>query len=119
MAEPWFDPNVFGAYFGAIGGGVGGTLGGLWGALAGWLAPRGKAKLLVVGLGWLILTAAVGCLGLGVYALTAGQPYGIWYPPLLVGIVIPSVVGGLLPMVYRRYRQADQRKMQAEEFRHE
>lgn len=117
MAEPWFDPNVFGPWFGAIGGGLGGTLGGIWGALVGTLAPRGRAKRLVVGLGWLILTAGVACLGLGLYALISGQPYAIWYPPFLIGILIPSVVGGLLPVVYLRYRQADERRLQAENFR--
>jgi hypothetical protein len=117
MAEPWFNPDVFGAYFGGIGGSLGGIFCGMWGAAAGSLAPRGKAKLLIVGVGWLIFTVGVGCLGVGFVALIAGQPYGIWFAPLLSGIIVSIVCGGLLPLVYLRYRQADLRKLQAEEFR--
>lgn len=43
MAEPWFDPNTFGAYFGGIGGGVGGTLLGVLGGLRVYWQARTKA----------------------------------------------------------------------------
>ena len=119
MAEPWFNPEVFGAYFGGIGGSLGGVFCGTWGAAVGSLAPRGKARTLIVGLGWVILAVGVGALGLGLVALVAGQPYGIWYAPLLSGFVVTIVTGILLPMVYLRYRQADLRKLQGEEFRQE
>jgi hypothetical protein len=119
MAEPWFNPDVFGPYFGGIGGGLGGVICGTWGAAVGFLAPHGKAKTLIIGFGWFILAVGVGALSLGMVALVAGQPYGIWYAPLLLGFVVTLVTGILLPMVYLRYRQADLRKLQAEEFRQE
>jgi hypothetical protein len=119
MSEPWFNPDMFGAYFGGIGGSLGGVFCGTWGAAVGCLAPRGKVKTLIVGIGWFILAVGVGALGLGLVALVAGQPYGIWYAPLLLGSVVSIVTGILLPMVYLRYRQADLRKLQAEEFRQE
>jgi hypothetical protein len=56
-------------------------------------------------------------LAFGVAAWVSGQPYGIWYPCLLMGVVLTVVVGGLLPVVYLRYRQADERRLKAEEFR--
>jgi hypothetical protein len=119
MTEPWFNPDVFGAYFGGIGGSLGGVLCGTWGAAVGSLAPRGKAKTLIVGIGWFILAVGVGALGLGLVALAAGQPFGIWYTPLLAGLVVTLVNGILLRIVYSRYREADLRKLQAEEFRQE
>jgi hypothetical protein len=119
MAEPWINPDVFGPYFGGIGGSLGGVFCGTWGAAVGLLAPRGKAKTLIVGFGWFILAVGVGALGLGLVALVAGQPYGIWYAPLLAGFVVTVVTGILLPMVYLRYHQADLRKLQAVEFRQE
>jgi hypothetical protein len=89
----------------------------VWGALAGTLAPRGKGRAVVLGLGWLFVVVGVSQLVFGLYALAAGQPYGIWYGPCLVGVIIPLVVGGLLPVVRRRYAEAEGRRMQAEGFR--
>jgi hypothetical protein len=119
VAEPWFDPNTFGAWFGAIGGGIGGSLGGLWGALGGVLAPRGKGRAFILGFGWLMVVAGVVSLAFGLYALAVGQPYGIWYGPVLLGIIVTTVVGSLMPVVRLRYRQADERRLQAEDFRQE
>ena len=48
-----------------------------------------------------------------------GQPYGIWYGPVLLGVIATAVIGGLMPMAHRAYRQADERRLQAEEFRQE
>ena len=54
---------------------------------------------------------------LGLYALLAGQPYGIWYGPLLCGTIYTTVVGGLIPAVRLRYRQAEERRLEAEALR--
>ena len=117
MAEPWTDPNTFGAYAGAILGGGGGTLAGIWGALAGTLAPRGKAKTLVLGFG--IGLAALGAIlaGVGLYALIDGQPYGIWYPLVLAGAIVALVTGTLIPLVRKRYAEAEARVLAAEQMR--
>jgi hypothetical protein len=117
VAEPWFDPNTFGAWFGTIGGGVGGPLGGLWGGLAGRLAPQGKGRAWVLGIGWGFFGAGVLLLAAGVYALVAGQPYGIWYGPCLIGGLFTLLFGILTPVVRHRYDEAEQRRLQAEDFR--
>ena len=117
MAEPWFDPNTFGAYAGAILGGGGGTLAGLWGALAGTLAPRGKAKALVLGMGTLLAICGAILAGVGIYAWIESQPYGIWYPLVLSGAIIAGLCGGLTPMIAKRYAEADARRLAAEQFR--
>jgi hypothetical protein len=117
MSAPWFDENLFGAMVGGIGGGVGGLLGGTWGALVGTLAPKGKGRAWVIPIGWCFVAIGVLSLAFGLYALVAGQPYGIWYAPCLLGVVLAGVTGGLMPVVYKRYAEADARKLQAEEFR--
>jgi hypothetical protein len=117
MAEPWFDENTFGALYGAIVGGGGGTLSGLWGSLAGTLAPQGKARAFVLGAAWVIVAFGLSQLAFGLFALTAGQPFGIWFFPSLVGVILTLVVNQLIPVVKQRYAEADARKMEAEALR--
>ena len=50
-------------------------------------------------------------------ALVQSQPYHVWYPFGLMGLIMTSVMGGLFPVVRARYRQADERKMEAESLR--
>ena len=116
MAAPWFDENLM-TWWGVIGGGGGGSLVGLWGTLVGILAPRGKGRAVLIPIGWCFVAAGVLSLAFGLYALAVGQPWGIWYGPVLVGGVITFVVGSLIPVVYKRYAEAEARRVQAEDFR--
>jgi hypothetical protein len=109
MVEPWFDGNTYAWLPGTLIG----TLGGVWGALVGTLAPRGKAKGLVYGSLAILLTSAVICLIAGIVALVSHQPYGVWYGLLLPGVIGLGVLGPLSPLAFNTYRQAEQRKMQA------
>jgi hypothetical protein len=117
MSEPWFNPVWFGALYGSIVGGVGGSLAGLLGGLAGWLAPQGKGRPWILGGFMVFIIFGLLNLAVGVYALAAGQPYGIWYPLLLVGVVLTIVESILFPVVRRRYREAEERRLEAETFR--
>ncbi|KAA3608716.1 MAG: hypothetical protein DWQ01_11470 [Planctomycetota bacterium] len=116
-AEPWFDPNTFGAWFGAIGGGVGGSLIGIFGAMAGVLAPKGKGRTLVLGGMAAFAILGVAILGIGLTALFSGQPYGIWYPMVLAGAIIAIVCLAVRPGIAKVYRQAEQRRIDAESLR--
>jgi hypothetical protein len=118
MATPWFDENVFGAWFGAIAGGGGGMLAGLIGAAAGVLAPRGKGRALVLGGMAALVVLGLAFLALGLVALAAGQPFGIWFGPVLVGVVFTVVCGSLIPVVRGAYARAEERRLQAEALRH-
>lgn len=109
MSEPWFNPN----YFAWIPGTLLGVLGGTWGGLAGMMAPRGKAKGLVLGLGFGLLAASALLLVVAVVAWAQGQPYGVWYGLGLPGIIGPVVLGANLPNIVRVYRMAEGRKMEA------
>lgn len=118
MAEPWFEPNTFGALFGAIVGGGGGTLIGIFGGVAGsYLIPRGKGRGFV--LGTLVTVAGLGLvmLAIGIYALVVGQPYGIWYPILLCGVIFSVVCGSMVPAIRKQYAAAEQRRLEAESIR--
>jgi hypothetical protein len=117
MAEPWFDESTFGALFGSIVGGVGGSLMGILGGLAGWLAPKGVGRSWMVGAFGVFLLGGLVSLCFGIYALTCGQPYGIWYPLLLCGVLFTALTGGLLPVLRRRYAEAEQRRLEAENIR--
>ena len=109
MTEPWFDPNRYAWVFGAALGIVGGTLG----SLAGTLAPRGKAKPLVMGLLVATLVACALMLAAAIIAFMNEQPYGVWYGLGLPGVVGLLVMGGLMPVIQQRYREAEQRRLSA------
>jgi hypothetical protein len=118
MSEPWFDPNAFGAWYGSIAGGVGGTLIGMLGGIAGGvLIPRGKGKAFVLGAMALFTVLGAMSLLVGVVALLVGQPYGIWFPLCLVGVIYAGVCGPLIPTIKRRYRQAEELRMEAASIR--
>lgn len=114
--NPWWSSETA-VWFGIIGGGVGGPLIGSLGAAMGILAPRGKCKGFIVGTQSAF--AGIGALLLlgGIVAVIAGQPYHVYYPALITGFVAAAVMGGLLPVTLARYRQAEKRKLDAEEFR--
>lgn len=109
MNEPWFPP-----YYGWIFGVTVGLMGGVMGTLMGIYAPAGKAKKLIFGLYWASLSLSVIFLLLGLVALLAGQPYGVWYGLLLSGCIGCFVLGFNYFTLVNAYRRAEQRKMTAQ-----
>jgi hypothetical protein len=108
-AGAWFNPNLY-AW---IPGTVLGCLGGIFGAMFGFLAPRGRACALVIGMQVAFIVVSLALLVVGIAALVAGQPYGIWYGFSLPGLIGTIVFTVLLPVVRRRYVAAEMRKSQA------
>lgn len=114
VVEPWFsNPGMVG---GLVGAGVG-LLGALYGCAVGVLAPRGMARGLVMTLHWFALALGAAFIVAGVTALIKGQPYGVWYALLLPGVLMAVLMGTMTPLIRLRYRQAEHRRLQAEEFR--
>lgn len=112
MTEWWTDHDA--AIIASVGGAVLGVAAGIYGTLVGLFAHRGIGRGPLIGfhvglvvLGFVALVAGIG-------AAIARQPYHVYYPPLLLGGITTFVMGGLLPMVILRYRQAEARKMDAE-----
>lgn len=111
-AEPWFAEDTM-IYFGAYGGAAVGVIGGLLGAAAGVLAPQGKGRGLILN-----TMLVLGCLGVvslltGILAAVLGQPYVVYYPFLLLGLILSSVMFAVRPAVSKRYQEAEQRKVEA------
>jgi hypothetical protein len=104
----WWDDQTAGAV-----GGILGTVLGCLGGLIGSLSVRGKARQLVLGLVGTVCALGVVCLGAGAVALGCRQPYAVWFPLLLMGVLGTALMGGMLPSVRRRYQQVELRKMEA------
>lgn len=114
--SPWWT-ELTGTYIGAFGGAGLGTLGGIYGAVAGTLAQRGRARRVVLGVHVAILATGLVALAAGIVAVSMGQPYHVFYPLLLIGVVISAVMGSLWPAMRRRYMDAERRHLEAEEIR--
>lgn len=97
---------------GRLGGLAGGSLGVL-GALVGVLAATGRARRVVLGLLKLIIAICGAGLLLGLAALALGQPYGVYYPLILLGVIGVAVPAGLLGSLKKRYEQLELRRMSA------
>jgi hypothetical protein len=107
-AHPWWS-NHTAALVGGLGGGILGCLGGLIGVLGG----MGKCRGLVI-----TLLGIMTCLGIilgvaGIAALARHQPYAVWYPLLMIGILLLVICPFLLPVVRRRYQELELRRMQS------
>jgi hypothetical protein len=111
MIEPWFDPNAY-AW---IPGTLLGVAGGIEGTLAGLCAPKGKCKTLVLAVHFAILQICCLLLAVGVVAMIAGQPYGVWYGLGFPGLLGLAIFGPLTLVVRRRYVEAELRKSMAED----
>jgi hypothetical protein len=66
---------------------------------------------LVLGLGWVLFGVSLVLLAAGLTALMNGQPYGVWYGLGMGGLIGTVVLGPLLPVVKKRYREAQERRM--------
>jgi hypothetical protein len=105
--------NRFGTYAGAIGGSLFGILGGGIGLLV-WLgAPRRVVFACVYG----ELALGVTLLVAGMVALLTAQPYAVYYPLLLLGVISTFVLGFMLPGLRQRYLAIEQQRMRAQEIR--
>ena len=109
MNEPWFDANLYAWIPGTSVGIIGGVLG----SLAGVFAPRGRAKSLVLSGHLLMIVVSAILLIAGVVAFVQGQPYGVWYGLGLPGLIGMIVFGALYPVVLKRYREAEARRLTA------
>jgi hypothetical protein len=98
-------------------GGAAGSAVGLFGALIGVLCSLGRGRRLVLA-GLLALgISGLALLTLGGIALALGQPYAVWYPLLLLGVLDPVLAFSLLPTARRRFEALELRRMRAADAR--
>ena len=112
FAGEWFDART-GHFYGGWAGAFWGCFAGLIGILAGILAPRGKGRRLVLGMITFVGLAGVIHLVIGVLALCLGQPYHVWYPLILLGVIFVPLSPYIFFMIRKQYEQTELRKLQA------
>ena len=109
-AGQWFGDRSAGLL-----GGIGGALIGLWGALIGVLASRGKARHFVLASANALLVIGIASLVGGAAAVATAQPYAVYYPLLLIGIILVVVFGKMRGNLSARYEQSELKKMQSKD----
>ena len=98
------------------GGWIGGVLGSLLGVLGGllaWLSARGKSPRFVVITYKLLIGCGVISLLAGGTALLTHQPYGVWFPLLLIGVLLLLIVPFRLRQTKKLYADLELRRMAA------
>ncbi len=104
----WFG----GSQAGFLGGLAGGFVG-LLGVLIGWLGSRGRARRFVLGAMGLMALIGVAGLAVGLLALARSQPWVVYYPFGLAGLICLVLPVCLYRPVRRRYEQIELRRMRA------
>ncbi|MBI2840330.1 MAG: hypothetical protein HYX75_18595 [Acidobacteria bacterium] len=95
---------------------LGGTFGaiiGCIGAIIGWLVSKGRARRAAIGVMGTLIVLGVLELAVGAASLMYSQPYHVWYPLMLGGILEVTIFGALLFVARRRYRDIELRRMRA------
>ncbi len=94
-------------------GGIAGAAIGILGAIIGTLCGLGRGRTIAVALAWCVLATGVAALLAGGVAAASGQPYAVYYPLLLLGVIATLVMGGNMRSIGRRFAEAELRRMEA------
>ena len=92
-------------------GGLGGALIGCLGGLIAWFVSRGKARAFVVVVTVLLLCLGTLCALTGVLAVALGQPYAVYFPLLLGGVLLLGIFIPALLKYHKRYEDVELRRM--------
>jgi hypothetical protein len=111
MMEPWLDPIRFGTGYGGLGGGLLGLSGAVLGAITAVLAPKGKGRSVILGAFTFMKWVGLVHLMIGLCAIYERQPYGIWYPLVLIGSLFTLLFSLLRPIVRKRYEEVEPQAM--------
>lgn len=114
--EPWWTNQAAGWVGGGLGGVIG-LLGAALGVVAGRGAATGRGRPAVMVILAIMLGLGGFCLVAGIVALILGQPYHVWYPTALIGAISTLVSGVNAPIILKRYKQAEARRLDAQEIR--
>ena len=107
-AGQWWNERtggLVGGLFGAAAGGLGG--------LGGGVTPRGRARGLVLAVMRAVTAVGIAALLAGLVAVWRAQPWAVYYPLCLTGVLCAGIFGMLLRPVRQRYEALELRKMRA------
>jgi len=107
QGEWWSDQK------GGLIGGVLGSIFGVMGGLLAWLAARGKSRRFVLLAYKLLIGCGIVSLAIGVTAVISDQPRGVWFPLLLIGVLLLSILPFRLKQTQRLYEELELRRMAA------
>lgn len=117
MTTPWFDPQAANTIGTVLGVTLGAGFGGIGGGIGGPLAALGKAKPLVLTIFYTAIALGIALAITGLTAIFLGQPRHVWLVFLFPGTLVAAIMGGLLPVIKKRYKEAEARKLAADQFR--
>lgn len=109
----WFEPHTSNLVGGLLGSFLG-VCGGVWGISAGVFARKGKHKKAVLTFAVMLIILGAVSLCTGIAALIARQPYHVWYPFVLIGIVLTAVLTPNYLNVRKMYTRAELHRMAAD-----
>jgi MFS family permease len=92
---------------GAVLGVTFGLCGGILGILAGKFSRRGRHKKLVMSFIFVMIVLGVLSLCIGLFALLMGQPYHVWYPFILLGVILVAVLVPNYVVIKNIYARAE------------
>ena len=104
----WWSDRQAGLLGGIVGGGLG-----LLGGLIGWLASRGRGRGFVLAASAAIVALGALAAAAGIVALLRAQPYGVWYPLVLLGVLSLGVMGLGHRRLRARYDEVELRRLRA------
>ena len=107
-ANAWWTDRMSGLV-----GGIVGSVVGLTGATIGTLAGIGIARKVCLSLLGAMFVFGIASLAVGLAALAFSQPYAVYYPLLLLGLLCSVLPAGLFRSIKRQYEQRELRKMNA------
>jgi hypothetical protein len=98
---------------GGLVGGIVGSAVGITGAAIGILAGIGIARKVCLSLLGAMFVLGIASLVVGLAALASSQPYAVYYPLLLLGLLCSVLPAGLFRSIKRRYELKELQKMHA------
>lgn len=106
--HPWWSDRSAGLV-----GGWGGAIFGCLGGLIGTLNSLGKGRAFIIAVMKVQVALGAACAVAGIVAVAQHQPYGVYYPLLLLGILLTTINASLLPTVRKRFQELELRRMQS------
>jgi hypothetical protein len=94
-------------------GGIGGSVLGCLGSILAVLAAKGRCRGFVVWTSIALIAMGIISAVVGVAAVAIGQPYAVWFPLLLLGVLLLAILPFRLRQYQRGYEDLELRRMVA------